>query len=256
MDFFKHFFIHILVAIAFIILAYYFPNSETEQEIISLEDFKKIESKYRKWDLFFIFLMVIIISTITYLLTEAFVSIYQKTEQKDGAIFNLLTSQLAWYFPFTLIAGAIYLRFYFQISKSFLGRDFKEYLSYSTRTTHGIDNQKLAKPLIIVCLGISFIGILWMDNYRAYIFNDHIEYNELSTIGFAKTYGFHDIEKIDYEYYYSEKKLIENHKIVFKDSNYWLIHGGMFFENQEAKIAQFLSNKSKIKVDTIRLNDM
>lgn len=255
MYFLKHFILHILLAIAFAVLAFYFPIKKTEREIISLKKFKIIAPKYRKWDTFLISIMVVFIVVCTYLLTETYLYFYKITDTQQEAIFNILTSRLAWYFPFTLIAMAIYVRITFPISRFFLGNNFEEYMSYSTRTTHGIDNEALSKPLIWFCLVLSFIGLLWMYDYRTFIYKDYVEYNELSTIGKVKKYTFGDIKKIEFERYYSHEKLLENYKISFADSNYWNIHGGLFYENNEVKIAQYLSQKSKVKIDTLKIRE-
>jgi hypothetical protein len=140
MDFIKHSILNILLAIAFAVLAFYFPVKKTERKIISLKKFKKISPKYRKWDAFFISIMVVFLIVCTYLLTETYLYFYKLTDTEQDAVFNILTSKLAWYFPFTLISMAIYVRINFPISIFFLGNDFEEYMSYSTRTTHGIDN--------------------------------------------------------------------------------------------------------------------
>ncbi|CAH0995864.1 hypothetical protein EMA8858_01992 [Emticicia aquatica] len=255
MDFIKHFILHIILAITFAVLAFYFPIKKTERKIISPRKFKKISPKYRKWDVFFMVIMVTFLVICTYLLTETFLYIYKITDTHHDAIFNILTARLAWYFPFTLVSMAIYVRLSFQISRFFLRNDFEEYMDYSTQTTYGIDNESLIKPLIWVCLSLSFIGLLWMYDYRSFIYNDYLEYNELSTIGKNKKYVFSDIKKIEFERYYSDEKLLENYKISFADSNYWNIHGGLFYDKNEVIIAQYLSQKSKVKIDTLKIRN-
>lgn len=244
-----------IIVLVLFLLAKIVPH---KHKVDSLEvDFITLRKKYKKWDILSIILLFILMPGMTYLLGLLFSTLYYSPENENPEIiYHIATSRLMWFMPGLLLSFAL-IRFPMTfIYKLILKEDYNQFMLYSDLKT-GADGMKIMNYISWISGLGSVILLVLLSDYSVDIYKEKIVLNDFLTFS-NKSYSFSEIQSINYiqpinpNTGESEKT---SYFIRFKDNGHWDTARGLEDDNnRQEEIINYLSEKTKLKINAVQVN--
>jgi hypothetical protein len=211
-----------------------------------------LKYQYQKWEYLSILFIFTYIPLFGYLTGELLIRIYHsRVKRNPEFLYEILPYDWMWYVIgcfLTVSCLPILMKITY---KNIFRIDYEEYLMF-TNLKHGYDGMKAMRPvfaLFVFCAGSS---IILLYDHSIKVNNNRIEFNDFLSL---EPTG----EKIsDIEAIYHVKNdpnqsrdVVPYHLVNFRNGRQWNTGKDLRDKENEHKMIEFLSKRSKIKIDTL-----
>lgn len=242
-----------VVSLVFLILAICLPYKKPQK--YAQVNFKSLEKQYAKWELFAVVPLFSYIALIGFLLGNLFIFLSKNIQQKDLSLFHFYPNDVFWYgiaaiFGFGFVAVPMDFTY-----KLLLRERYEEYEVY-TNSKHRFDGRRIVRPLSILLVSFAAILLFLGLKYSVQIYPDKIIYNKFWRFN-PKTQPIANIKSIyfiEMDKYGDGQKAEPHHYLKFNDGTFWNTHDGLGVTNKENEMIEYLSKKTKIKIDTLNFD--
>jgi len=238
----------ILSVFIFAALAYLFPykrSPETSIYVITEADKKELH----RWKAKAGPLMILLLAAIIYVFTYVFYWFSRIGNSDHEAVFYLIVPVIGYMMPALCFGFGIISPVMNQIEIM----HFKErhaFMQHVYNSQFNWNAERISSWITRICFTFSFILYVLLVNYHIKLNNEHIYYKHLLKFR-TDVYSYEDVKSINW---IIRNNQLDHFEISFRDASVWTSGFGLNSDNDQ-KLLEFISEKSKVPIDTVAKNE-
>ena len=240
-----------IVLSVFALIAKFMPYKAPSSKLT--KDMATLGKEYQKWEYLALAVLFVIVPLMTLGLGLAFRWLIGLGNHHNPAIIYQALPDSSHYYGAGMLMSLGLVGIPMELLyRALLKERYAEYTMF-TNMKHGFDGWKVFRPMAwTICLATTLFLVLLSD-YYVEIHSNQIKMNDLFSLK-EKVYDFNEISGVHFVEHVKTKKglRIEPHYLVsFKNGDYWNTNSGVNKEEQSVAIMKFLSEKSRLPIDTL-----